>query len=108
MARSRPDVIHAVGVPPTPLNTRLVGVLAITVAFLLHGTRLNWGLRVQNVLGIFILFVMVFIILAGFSVVAFPGLLSVERTDNLEWSKLWIGTRIEANAFVTALYNVSW
>ncbi|KAL5521490.1 hypothetical protein ACEPAF_2238 [Sanghuangporus sanghuang] len=101
-------VIHALNITPTQLNARLVGSLALTAAFLLHGTRLNWGLRLQNALGIFILLVMAFIVLLGLLVFAFPGLLNVERTDNLEWKNLWLGTRLEANAFVTALYNVSW
>ena len=93
---------------PTQSNSRLVGALALTVAFLLHGTRLNWGLRLQNALGIFILLVMIFIVATGLLVFTFPGLLHVDKTDNLNLDKLFVGTRLQANAFVTALYNVSW
>ncbi|KAH8115936.1 amino acid transporter [Phellopilus nigrolimitatus] len=101
-------VVHALAIPVTPTNTRLVGALALTAAFLLHSTHLKWGLRLQNALGFFILLVMVFIVLMGVLVLALPGLAPVGRTDNLEWSKMWAGTRFEANAFVTALYSVSW
>lgn len=102
------DTVHALALPISTTNTRVVGVLALTVAFLLHGTNLKLGLRVQNTFGIFVLLVMIFIALAGQFVLLFPSLSPTKRTDNLEWANLWKDTRLEANAFVTALYNIIW
>lgn len=97
--------------PTTRTNTRLAGTLALTCAFLLHATKLSWGLRVQNTLGILMLAVLLGI--------AFSGLLSLadvrgfrlddaHKTHNFDGARIWEGTRLEANAFVTGLYNVIW
>ena len=94
--------------PVSTVNTRIVGVFALTAALLLHGTQLKLGLRIQNILGAFILLVMLFIALTGVLVLIFPQLIPTGRTDNLLWSNLWTDSRFEANAFVTALYNVIW
>lgn len=80
----------------------------MTAAFLLHGTNLNLGLRMQNIFGILVLLVMLFIALAGQFVLLFPKISSTKPTENLEWGNLWKDTRLEANAFVTALYNIIW
>ena len=82
--------------------------MILSVALVLHGTNLKLGLRVQNTFGIFVLIVMVFIALVGQLVLLFPSLAPISKTDNLEWGNLWKDTRLEANAFVTALYNVIW
>ena len=102
------DTVHALGLPMTTVNTRLIAVFILTVALLLHGTNSKLGLRVQNAFGIFVLAVMVFIVVVGQLVLLFPNLAPIGKTDNLEWENLWKDTRLEANAFVIALYNVIW
>ena len=60
------DVLHALNIPVTPFLSRLIAVLVLTVALLLHGTHLrNIGLRVQNALGVFTLATLSFIALVG-------------------------------------------
>ena len=83
----------------------------MTSALLLHGTKLKWGLRVQNALGVFNLFLLSTIILCGLlSLAEVPGfkLPEEKKTRNFDSDVFWEGTRLEANAFVTALYNVIW
>lgn len=45
---------------------RLVGSACITFAFVLHGTKMKWGLYLQNGLGAFKFLVLLGVILAGF------------------------------------------
>ena len=70
------------------------------------------GLRLQNTLGFFKLFILISIILTGMGRLAgVPGFElkgGVEAPDNLRWSKLWEGKGNGATAFVMGLYNVMW
>lgn len=71
-----PDVLHTIDPehPASPAATRVASMCCITVAFLLHGTNLKWGLRVQNALGATKLFILVGIALTGLGVlVQAPG-----------------------------------
>lgn len=43
-------------------NQRAIGVGVVTFALLLHGTFPKWGLRLQNVLGVFKIGSLIFII----------------------------------------------
>ncbi|KLO05674.1 amino acid transporter [Schizopora paradoxa] len=102
-------VVHALGLSVTLTNTRSIGVLALTSAFLIHATNLKFGLRLQNALGIFVLGVLFFIALAGIlNLLGAPGFKQGDGGKNLQWDNLWTGTRLEANGFVIALYNVIW
>lgn len=62
----------------------------------------------QNIFGILVLLVLLFIALAGQFVLLFPKISPTKPTGNLEWGNLWKDTRLEANAFVTGLYSIIW
>lgn len=67
LIKSHLDVMHAINPlrKPSPAAVRLASLGCITFAFLLHGTNVRWGIRVQNVLGVFKLFVLIGIALSG-------------------------------------------
>ena len=70
------DILHAVNPTSTPsaFASRLVGLLCITFALILHGTKLQWGLRLQNTLGIFKIIILVAMALSGLGALAgVPG-----------------------------------
>ncbi|KAI0084678.1 amino acid/polyamine transporter I, partial [Irpex rosettiformis] len=87
--------------PRLTLRTRLVSLLCVTFAFLLHSTNLGWGLRVQNALGATNLFVLVSIaVLLGV-----PGFHLDKNPGNLRWSTMWEGSGSGgANAFITGSF----
>lgn len=89
---------------PGQWTRRLVGFAVITFCFLLHGTRVRWGLWLQNFLGIFKLLVLVFIIITGF--VALGGHMKVEKPRNFD--NAFAGTTASASSFCLSLYNVIW
>jgi hypothetical protein len=113
---------------PSSSSARLASLLCITFAFALHGTRLKWGIRLQNALGAFKLFILIGIAGSGLAVlVGIPGFrlenvssLSLasnkpglkvfnQPPKNFEWQTMWKGSGSGgANAFVTGLYNVIW
>jgi len=70
------------------------------------------GLRLQNALGFFKLFILTSIVIIGMAHLAgVPGFElkgDVEVPDNLRWSKMWEGSGNGATAFVTGLYSVIW
>lgn len=93
------------------MNTRLLGVLALTFVFVLHSTRLTWGLRLQNTLGLCKLVLLLSIALAGMlSLADVPGFRTddAHKAHNFDSGRVWEGTHVQANAFVTALYSVIW
>ena len=47
-------------------NQRGIGLACVTVAFLIHGLALKWGLRLLNVLGTIKIIILLIIIFAGF------------------------------------------
>ncbi|KAI0084673.1 amino acid/polyamine transporter I, partial [Irpex rosettiformis] len=89
---------------------RLVSLICITFAFLLHSTNLKWGLRVQNALGATKSFVLVSIAVGGVAVLL--GVLGFhldKNPGNLRWSTMWEGSESGgANAFITGSYSVIW
>lgn len=71
-----------------------------------HGTALKWGLRIQNVLGVFKVAILILIAFSGFAALA--GRVKIDpKPDNFTNSFEGTGS-INANAFVTGLYNVIW
>jgi hypothetical protein len=80
--------------------------------FLIHGTLLKWGLRLQNTLGVLKLFILSAIALLGlFCLMGVPGFAvqdGYEVPRNFEWGRMWEGSGTGVNAFVTGLYNVIW
>ncbi|EDR06686.1 APC amino acid permease [Laccaria bicolor S238N-H82] len=105
-------LLHSMSFPPSRLNTRLVAFLCLTFIFLIHGTLLKWGLRLQNTLAVFKLVVLTLIALAGifclFGVPGFAVRVGYQQPHNFEWNNFWEGSGTGANAFVSGLYNVIW
>jgi amino acid transporter len=91
---------------------RLTACLGLTFGWLLHSTRLKWGIRLMNILGTFKLAILSFIALAGiFHMLHVPGFALREGVDiphNLEHGHFWKGTRWGVGSFVTGFYNVIW
>ncbi|KAK3937989.1 putative high affinity methionine permease [Diplogelasinospora grovesii] len=97
-------ILNAAQVEVDRWNQRGVGLACITFAFLVHGLALQWGLRLQNVLGTIKVIVILIMIVAGW--VALGGHLKVEKPNN--FSNAFEGTTGSAYGVVTALYNVIW
>lgn len=98
-------ILHAAQVEVTRWNQRGVGLACITIAFLIHGTALKWGLRLQNLLGVTKLVIIFLMILAGF--IALGGHLKIPEKPN-NFHNAFEGTTGSAYGVVTALYNVIW
>ncbi|KAJ3709608.1 APC amino acid permease [Lentinula raphanica] len=105
-------VIHALGGEPSRFNVRFIAVLCLTFILLLHGLASKWGVRLQNSLAMFKLVILSAIALCGFlslaGVPAFAVKSEYERPNNFRWDNMWEGSRGDANALVTGLYNVIW
>jgi hypothetical protein len=77
-------ILVAAQVEVTRWNQRGVGLACITSAFLIHGLSLNWGLRLQNFLGVIKLLILLLIIISGFVSPQHPSTpISSELTSNL-------------------------
>lgn len=62
--------------------TRFAGVLCITVALILHGTRPRWGISLQNILGVLKILALLCIAFSGLAALAgLPGF-SVEDVSS--------------------------
>ncbi|KAG2354975.1 amino acid/polyamine transporter I [Suillus spraguei] len=104
--------LNALEIQPTTVNVRVAGFLCSTFCLAAHGAFLNYGLKLQNILGFFKLFVLLIIAVSGlFSLVGVPGFAVRDEYDiphNFRWSSFWEGSIIGPNAFVTGMYNVIW
>lgn len=98
-------ILNAANVEVTRWNQRGIGLACITSAFLIHGMALQWGLRLQNFLGVVKLLIIVLIICAGFAALAGHVRLD-HKPDN--FTNAFEGTTGSAYGVVTALYNVIW
>lgn len=98
-------ILNAANVEVTRWNQRGIGLACITAAFLVHGLALQWGLRLQNFLGVVKLLIILLIICAGFAALAGHVRLD-EKPDN--FTNAFEGTTGSAYGVVTALYNVIW
>ena len=97
-------ILHAADIEVGRWNQRGIGLACITAAFLIHGLALQWGLRLQNFLGVVKLLVILLIVVSGWA--ALGGALKIDKPDN--FSKAFEGTTGSAYGIVTALYNVMW
>ncbi|OLN81437.1 High-affinity methionine permease 8 [Colletotrichum chlorophyti] len=100
-------ILHAANVEVDRWNQRAIGLACITSAFLIHGLALNWGLRLQNLLGSIKLIIILIIILCGF--IALGGHVKLpedQKPDN--FTNAFAGTTGSSYGVVTALYNVIW
>ncbi|KAH8899128.1 amino acid transporter [Thozetella sp. PMI_491] len=98
-------ILHAANVEVDRWNQRGVGLACITVAFLIHGTALKWGIRLQNFLGIVKLLIVLIIVVSGW--VALSGRLQIDEKPS-NFVNPFEGTNGTAYGVVTALYNVIW
>ncbi|KAL3436863.1 amino acid/polyamine transporter I [Aspergillus tetrazonus] len=97
-------ILNAAEVEVDRWNQRGIGLACITAAFLIHGFALNWGLRLQNLLGIVKLIIIIFVIVTGW--VALAGHTKVETPHNFR--NAFEGTTGSGYGVVMALYNVIW
>ena len=106
------DLLHALSLEPTWFRTRLAAFSCLTFICLIHGTKIAWGLRLQNSLGFLKLVVLGLISISGLLCLSGIGGVHVrdeyEQPDNFRWTKLWEGSGTGLNAFVSGLYNVIW
>ncbi|KAJ3187802.1 hypothetical protein HDU85_006195 [Gaertneriomyces sp. JEL0708] len=97
-------LLFAAGVTPNDWNSRGLGLLCITFAFLIHGLVPKIGIKIQNALGVFKFLVLVFVVLSGFAALA--GRSRIGKTTNFE--NAFEGTTTSAYSLVSAIYNVIW
>ena len=67
-------ILHAARVEVTRFNQRGVGLACVTTAFIIHGTALKWGLRLQNFLGVIKLLIVLLIVVSGWVSLLLRGL----------------------------------
>jgi hypothetical protein len=97
---------------PSSLTLEMTAFACMTFTFLLHGTALNWGLRLQNVLGLFQLLIISAVVATGY-VALRQGLLTETGSQRDRWRgrdnfrDVWGGTSGSMVALCTALYSVS-
>ncbi|THU97670.1 high-affinity methionine permease [Dendrothele bispora CBS 962.96] len=97
-------LLNAAGTEVTRWNQRAIGVGVVTFALIVHGVLPKWGLRLQNILGVFKIVVLLFIICTGFAALA--GHVPGGKPDNFK--DAFSGTKTDANSFINAMYNVIW
>ncbi|KAL0581130.1 tRNA ligase [Marasmius crinis-equi] len=85
-------------------NQRGIGLGVVTFALIIHGCTPKTGIYLQNVLGFFKIVVLLFIICTGFAALA--GRVPGGSPHN--FTNAFAGTKVDANSFVQALYNVIW
>jgi amino acid transporter len=101
-------ILHAAQVEVDRWNQRGVGLACITAAFLIHGTALKWGIRLQNLLGAIKVIVILVIVVTGW--VALAGHINYlpKEQHPHNFANAFEGTTGSAYGVVTALYNVIW
>lgn len=98
---------------PSCLVVQLTSFVCVTLTFLLHGTAVGLGLRVQNVLGVFKLIVLA--IVAGTGLVALKygipsdtGFMEDRWRGRENFRDIWSGTISSASSMCLGLYSVSY
>lgn len=101
-------IINAAGKEVTRWNQRGIGLACVTFCFLIHAFALKWGLRLQNLLGVFKLVIIILITVTGW--VALSGRIhSVTPTHNFSNAfDNYNGESTSSYGVVMALYNVIW
>lgn len=100
---------------PSTLLLRLTSFAVITATLLLHGITLKWGLRVQNILGAFKLFILAIIIATGLAVFrnGIPSSAgmnggSSQWRGRANFRNVWDGTILNPSSICLALNSVIW
>jgi len=96
---------------PSPLALKFTSFMCVTWAFLLHGTAFKWGLRAQNVLGIFQIIVVLMIAGTGFvalrnGIQGGTGLPEDRWRGQENFRDVWKGTTLSASSICLSLYSV--
>jgi amino acid transporter len=98
---------------PSPFVLKLTGFGCLTFTMLLHGCAVNWGLRLQNALGMFKIIVLVIVIGSGaYALVAGLGgeIDSTNGRAMTPWQKNFEhpfeGSTSSMTSFCLGLYNV--
>ncbi|KNC99348.1 uncharacterized protein SPPG_05595 [Spizellomyces punctatus DAOM BR117] len=97
-------VLFVFNVEPGDWNSRALGLLCVTFAFLIHAVAYKWGVRVQNALGVFKIIVLLIVVFSGFA--ALGGHLKIPKPDN--FSNAFDGTTDNAYNYASGLYKVIW
>ncbi|KAH7102553.1 amino acid transporter [Auriculariales sp. MPI-PUGE-AT-0066] len=98
-------LLHALGVPWNSWNVRVLATVCLTSIAVLHGVSVRWGVRLQNVLGVFKLLALAAVGVAGVAIIT--GLSRVPPArDNFR--RPFEGTTTDANAIGNGLYKVVW
>ncbi|TFK65497.1 APC amino acid permease [Pluteus cervinus] len=104
--------VNALALPPSAFLTRVLALSILAFSVFMHGCVMNWGLRLQNALGLFKLGVLSAVAIAGvLSLAGVPGFSvrpEYDRPRNFEWKLMWEGTGTGTNALASAVYNVLW
>jgi len=98
---------------PSSILLKLTSFACVTLTFLLHGTAVEWGLRVQNTLGVFKLFVLVMVAATGLVALknGIPTVAGIQQED-YQWRgrhnfvDMWKGTNVSASSLCLCLYSV--
>lgn len=78
-------------------------------SFAVHSCFYNFGVRLQNTLGLLGFVNLVVVAVSGIFVqLGIIGLQNGKELPKDNFNNIWEGTRFEANAFVTALYSIIW
>ncbi|KAF9446972.1 high affinity methionine permease [Macrolepiota fuliginosa MF-IS2] len=101
------------GQEPSSFVLKLTSFVCVTLAFLLHGTMLRWGLRLQNILGVFKLFVVAIVAATGFfalrnGITGGDGLPEDRWRGRENFRDIWKGTTASPASICLALYSVIW
>ena len=86
-----------------------MAALILFFSFFIHSFYYNFGVRLQNTLGLFGFVNLSVVALSG--VLAQLGIVKLQDGKALpvhNFEHIWEGTRWEANALVTALYSIIW
>lgn len=94
-------ILNAARVEVTDWNQRGIAVACITTAFLIHGTALKWGIRLQNFLGVIKICIVIIVIIAPLA-----NIKKVKEINCLH--NAFEGTTGSAYGVVTSLYNIIW
>lgn len=98
-------VLVALGIEPDRWNQRGIGLLCITFSFLVHSINFNYGLRIQDALGMFKLVITASIVVCGW--IALTGRLDIPDTHAFENAFATI-TPPSGYGIAMSLYNVIW
>lgn len=104
--------LHALNIQATTTRVRLIAFANLTFCFVLHSTKLVWGLRLQNALGFIKLAVLVFMAATGILfLLGVPGLKLYDGVDpphNFESGHFWVGGQLAVSPLLIGVTNVMW